>query len=161
METIQQENNAGDHGEMLDDFLSRGGVFKELKEMSDDSMEAVYSVAYNLYEGGKYEEAIKIFQFLCFYDHYCKKYFIGFGACLRMQKKYDKAIQVLGYACALDTSDPQPVMYIGDCLLAAGDTDAAGLAYEAAIDWADDEVQWKNEIAHSKSMLSSITNSKE
>ncbi|MCK5893907.1 MAG: SycD/LcrH family type III secretion system chaperone [Endozoicomonadaceae bacterium] len=156
METVAQDVNSDSREEMLEEFVSRGGLFKDLKDMSDESMEAVYSVAYNLYEAGKYDDAIKVFQFLCFYDHLNKKYFIGLGACLRMQEKYDKAIKVFGCACALDTSDPQAVMYIGDCLLAAGDVEAAALAYEAAIEWAEDGDEWQDEIAHSESMLNSI-----
>ena len=38
--------------DLLADYFSRGGTFKELKNLSDESMEAIYSVAFNLYQGG-------------------------------------------------------------------------------------------------------------
>ncbi|WP_211826479.1 SycD/LcrH family type III secretion system chaperone [Kistimonas asteriae] len=156
METEQQDFSAGDYEGMLSDFLSRGGTFKDLKDMSEDSMEAIYSVAYNLYEGGKYDDAIKVFQFLCFYDHYCKKYFLGLGACLLMQKEYDRAIEVFGYVCAIDTTDPQAMLYIGDCHLAAGDSEAACVAYQAAVDWAGDQAQWQDEKQRAQGILDSL-----
>ena len=51
----------------------------------------------------------------------------------------------LVYVCALDTSDPQAMLYIGDCHLAAGDSEAACVAYQAAVDWAGDQAQWQDE----------------
>ena len=52
--------------DMLMEFFGKGGTFKDLKNMSEDAMEAIYSVAYNLYQGGKYEEARKYSSFSAF-----------------------------------------------------------------------------------------------
>ena len=48
--------------DLLADYFSRGGTFKELKNLSEESMEAIYSVAFGLYQGGRYDEAKKVFQ---------------------------------------------------------------------------------------------------
>lgn len=160
LQNLGELGEIGSEGMMMSDFLSRGGTFKDLKGMSEDSMEAIYSVAYNLYEGGRYDEAFKVFQFLCFFDHYCTKYFLGLGACLLMQKEYDRAIEAFGYVCAIDSTDPQAMRYIGDCHLAAGEPDAACVAYQAVVDWDGDgdQTQWQDEKRRAQGILDSLKN---
>ncbi|USE35287.1 SycD/LcrH family type III secretion system chaperone [Endozoicomonas sp. SCSIO W0465] len=137
-------------------FFGEGGTFKDLKNMSDDAMEAIYSVAYNLYQGGKYEEAKKVFQFLCFYDHFNRKYFLGLGACQQMQKQYDSAIEIFSFATLLDSDDPRPMMYIGDCHLAKGDRENARISYETSIDWAGDSPKYAGDLDRAKNMLENL-----
>ena len=141
---------------MLFKFFGKGGAFKDLNNMSDDAMEAIYSVAYNLYQGGKYEEATKVFQFLCFYDHFNRKYFLGLGACQQMQKQYDNAIEIFSFATILDSDDPRPMMYIGDCHLAKGDKDNARAAYETCIEWAGAGEQYAQDLKRARNMLENL-----
>ena len=142
--------------EMLMDFFGQGGTFKDLKNMSDDAMEAIYSVAYNLYQGGKYEEAQKVFQFLCFYDHFNRKYFMGLGACQQMMKDYGNAIEIFSFATILDSDDPKPMLYIGDCHLAMGGNDEARQAYETAIEWAGENEDFIEDKERAQSMLENL-----
>ena len=58
--------NQGPTAGLLADYFSRGGTFKELKNLSEDSMEAIYSVAFNLYQGGRYDEAKRSSSFSVF-----------------------------------------------------------------------------------------------
>ncbi len=138
------------------DFFGNGGTFKDLKDMSDDAMEAIYSVAYNLYQGGKYLEAQKVFQFLCFYDHFNRKYFLGLGACQQMLKQYDKAIEIFSFTTILDSDDPRPMLYIGDCHMAKGDKDSARIAYETSLEWASDSEEYAQDIERVKIMLENL-----
>lgn len=142
---------------MLADYFGRGGTFKELKNLSDDSMEAIYSVAFNLYQGGRYQEAKKIFQFLCFYDHYQKKYFLGLGACQMMEQDYETAIELFSFASALDTDDPRAMLYIGDCNMALGKPAAAKIAFETAVKWAGDQPEFKDEQLRAENMAASAS----
>ena len=142
--------------EMLMEFFGKGGTFKDLKDMSDDAMEAIYSVAYNLYQGGKYDEAQKVFQFLCFYDHFNRKYFMGLGACQQMMKEYENAIEIFSFATILDSDDPRPMLYIGDCRLAMGSKNEAKIAYEAALEWAGDKEEFAEDKERAQSMLENL-----
>ncbi len=142
--------------DMMIEFFGKGGTFKDLKDMSDDAMEAIYSVAYNLYQGGKYEEAQKVFQFLCFYDHFNRKYFMGLGACQQMMKEYGNAIEVFSFATILDSDDPRPMLYIGDCHLAMGDKEKAQAAYETAIEWAGESDDYEEDKERARSMLENL-----
>lgn len=142
--------------EVLMEFFGKGGTFKDLKNMSDDAMEAIYSVAYNLYQGGKYEEARKVFQFLCFYDHFNRKYFMGLGACQQMMKEYENAIEIFSFATILDSDDPRPMLYIGDCHLAMGNKDEAKTAYETAIEWAGSRDEFAEDKERAQNMLENL-----
>ncbi|WP_257276070.1 hypothetical protein [Endozoicomonas sp. SESOKO4] len=52
-------NETEELDDMLLEFFGKGGTFKDLKNMSDDAMEAIYSVAYNLYQGGEVRRGTK------------------------------------------------------------------------------------------------------
>lgn len=157
MENTANEQLAGIDEGALTDFFSNGGTFQELKNLSDDTMESVYSVAYNLYQNGKYAEATKVFQFLCFYDHYNAKYYLGLGGCRLMQKEYESAIDFFGFAAAMDTDDPRAMLYIGDCHLAMGDDEAAKIAYQTSADWAGSQEEFAEEKQRAQNMLSSLS----
>ena len=153
-EDLNQNNEQVE--EMLMEFFGKGGTFKDLKDMSDDAMEAIYSVAYNLYQGGKYEEAQKVFQFLCFYDHFNRKYFMGLGACQQMMKEYENAIEIFSFATILDSDDPRPMLYIGDCHMAMGNKEEAKIAYETAQEWAGDKEEFAEDKERAQSMLENL-----
>ena len=137
-------------------FFGEGGTFKDLKNISNEAMEAIYSVAYNLYQNGKYGESEKVFRFLCFYDHFSSKYFLGFGACKQMLKQYDSAIETFSIASLLEPDDPRPLMYIGDCHMSKNDREKAKMSYETAIEFAGNDEKYKSDLARVKNMLENI-----
>ena len=152
-----QQNDGEELEDTLLEFFGKGGTFKDLKDMSDDAMEAIYSVAYNLYQGGKYDEAQKVFQFLCFYDHFNRKYFLGLGACQQMMKQYEQAIEIFTFATVLDADDPRPMLYIGDCHLGMGDKEKAKGCYETVIEWGAGQAAYADEIERAESMLENLS----
>jgi type III secretion system low calcium response chaperone LcrH/SycD len=142
--------------ELVETFFETGATFKDLRGLTDETMEAIYSVAYNLYQNGKFEDALKIFQFLCFYDHYNKKYYMGLGACRQMLKQYAEAIDTFTYASILDSSDPTPPLYAADCHLALGNLEAAESGFYAAHEWSGTKEEYKEIKERAKSMLDLI-----
>ena len=46
-----------------------GSTLKQLKGVSNDELEAVYSLAFGYYRTVKFDEALKLFQFLVLFDH--------------------------------------------------------------------------------------------
>lgn len=101
-------------------------------------MESIYAVAYHLYMNKKYDDAMKIFQFLCFYDHYNSKYYLGFGSCLYMQGDYERALDYLGFATILNKDEMTALLYAGKCHLKLNNKEHAMLAFQAVVDWAGD-----------------------
>ena len=109
---------------LVNDYATLG----ELKGISHDELEAVYSLGFNYYKTGRIDDAAKIFQFLVLFDHLNPKYWLGVGAIQQIKKDYDGAVASYGYASFLDLSNPKPQYHAAECFLAKGDKTAAASA---------------------------------
>lgn len=128
---------------ILDRFMTKGGTFKDLKGFTDQEMEAIYGVGYNLLQNGKSDEAEKVFRFLCFFDHLEKKYWLGLGLCRKALKSYAGAVDAFGMAGVLDVKDPRAPMHAAECHIALGNKEAALSGLFAAAEFAGDQVKYK------------------
>ncbi len=108
-----------------------GSTIKELKGISNNELEAVYSLAFNYYRTGKFDEAEKLFNFLALFDHLNQKYWIGVGAVRQVKKDFSGAVQAYGYASFLDLANPKPQLHAAECFLAMGDKRNAASSLEA------------------------------
>ena len=108
-----------------------GSTIKELKGISNNELEAVYSLAFNYYRSGKFDEAEKLFNFLALFDHLNQKYWIGVGAVRQVKKDFSGAVQAYGYASFLDLANPKPQLHAAECFLAMGDKRNAASSLEA------------------------------
>lgn len=114
-------------------FITQGLTFKDLKGISDADMEGIYAVGYNLYNSGKYEDAEKVFQFLCLFDHFNRKYWMGLGSTRQMLKQYSEALECYSLATLLNVNDPMPPLHAASCYLSMGDSEKAKSALRCAI----------------------------
>lgn len=112
-------------------FINDGATLKELKGISNAEMEAVYSLAFNYYRTGKFDDAAKLFNFLAFFDHLNAKYWFGVGAVRQATKNFAQAVQAYAYSSFLDISNPKPQYHAAECFLAMGDKKNAASSLEA------------------------------
>ena len=129
---------------MAERFLVSGGTFKDLKGLTEENMEAIYSVAHNLYQNGKFDEAQKVFQFLCFFDHFQKRHWMGLAACRQMIRNYQGAVEAYSFATMLDVNDPKPPFLAADSHLGMGNYKAAASALHAAIEFSGGKPEYKS-----------------
>ena len=108
-----------------------GSTIRELKGISNNELEAVYSLAFNYYRSGKFDEAEKLFNFLALFDHLNPKFWMGVGAVRQVKKDFSGAVQAYGYASFLDLSNPKPQLHAAECFLAMGDKRNAASSLEA------------------------------
>ncbi|MEM9618034.1 MAG: SycD/LcrH family type III secretion system chaperone [Pseudomonadota bacterium] len=108
-------------------------VLKDAHGLTDSSMEAVYEVAYNEFQANRFEEAHRLFVFLCMFDHLNEKYWMALGACRFGAQNYGAAAAAYGMAGMIDEADPNPPLRAADCYLADGDVDTAIEALDHAI----------------------------
>ena len=145
---ISRDQNPGANLEAiaksLVDAMSQGSSVAETGVLSDEALEAMYAAGYGLYEGRKYEKASKVFQSLCYYNHYEKKYFMGLAGCLQMMKHYEHAISVYSYASLLDCSDPNPPLQAANCHGALGQYKEAISGYAGASHFAGSNPEYKS-----------------
>ena len=129
---------------LVDRFLTQGATFKDIKGLSDQEMEAIYSVAYHLFQNGEIEKAESVFRFLCFFDHLEHKYWLGLGACRKALKKYAEAVDAFGLAGILDVSDPRPAMEAAECHIHLGRRTQAISALNAALQFGADRQEFSS-----------------
>ena len=90
------------------------------KNYSSEDLSVLYSVAYALYQGGDYEEAIRVFQRLASHESLSQRNWMGLGACWQMQKDYQEALKAWAMASILNEQDPIPHLHAAECYLALG-----------------------------------------
>ena len=112
-------------------FIKDGATLKEVKGITNDELEAVYSLGFGYYRTGKFDEAEKLFQFLVLFDHLSSKYWFALGAVQQAKKMFDKAVSSYGYSSFLDLENPKPQFHAAECLLAMGDKGNAASAIMA------------------------------
>ena len=106
-------------------------TLKQLKGVTNAELEAVYSLAFSYYRTGKFEEALKLFQFLVLFDHLNAKYWFGQGAVQQALKDFQNAVVSYGYCSFLKLDNPKPQLHAAECFLALGDKRNAASALEA------------------------------
>jgi len=102
-------------------LLKDGATMKELKGISNEELEAVYSLAFGYYQTGRYDDALKLFQFLVLFDHLNAKFWFGLGAVQQVKKDYKNALASYGYSSFLDIQNPKPQLHSAECFIALGD----------------------------------------
>jgi len=103
--------------QLLLEGLLEGATFREMYDISDETMEAVYAQAYEFYQSGRLDDAESLFRWLCVYDFYNVDYAMGFGAVLQLKKNYAKALDVYGLAYSISRGDARILLYAGQCNL--------------------------------------------
>ena len=102
------------------DLLANGSTLKDIHGYTDQEFDALYALGYNLYNQGKFGEALQAFGFLLMHDQLERKYYKAFGSCLQMLKRYEEAIRNYSMASILDLTDPEPTFHTAECMVALG-----------------------------------------
>ena len=111
--------------------FANGATLKEVQGVTNDELEAVYSLGFGYYRTGRFDDAQKLFEFLVLFDHLNAKYWFALGAVQQAQKNHQKAIASYGYSSFLDLENPKPQFHAAECYLALGDKENALSALES------------------------------
>ena len=125
---MQQQFTKKDLEEAANRFVKDNATLKEVRGITNDELEAVYSLGFGYYSAGRYADAQKLFEFLVLFDHLNNKYWFALGAVQQAQRDYEKAITSYGYSSFLDLENPKPQYHAAECFLAMGDKPNAASA---------------------------------
>ncbi len=110
----------------------------ELKGIRLEEMEAVYALAHDFYQTGRYEDAETLFRFLTMFDHQNEKFWMGYAAVEQVLRHYDRAIAAYAYVCVvLDVHNVKAAYYAAECYLAKGDRTNAQSSIDFVKEYAD------------------------
>ena len=116
--TVSTEEQA--RFERLGELLQSGTTLGELAGMLPEHYEMLYASAHQLYSSGRYEDAEKLFTFLCIRNPREQRFVFGLGACQQVQGKWEEAMTM--YACLVprDIENPVPPFHICECMVGLG-----------------------------------------
>jgi type III secretion system low calcium response chaperone LcrH/SycD len=118
------------------DGLAKGATIGEIAGLSSDALEASYSLAYNLYNTGKYTDAEKLFSALCIYSHNDARFWMGLGGCRQAGNNLEGAIDAYNMATVTGAlSDPGPSVQAGLCYMKLNDHENAAALFDAALEF--------------------------
>lgn len=98
-----------------------GRQFPISSRASEKQFEDTYEKARNLYNSGKFKEALPYFLILKTGDSSNAKYAFAIAACYHMMKEYKKAIEQYVISSVLDPHTPLPFYYSSDCFIRMND----------------------------------------
>ena len=127
---------------LLEAALKKGVMPKTALQLGDDTMEAIYTQAYNLYNQGKYTESSYIFRLLMMLDPITAKYTLGVAACLHRMNDYQNAANIYMLCAALDSTNPLPHFHAADCYLKLKAYELAVFCLNMTISAAKDQPQY-------------------
>jgi type III secretion system low calcium response chaperone LcrH/SycD len=101
--------------------------------MTEQEIEAVYSLGHGFYGSGAYQDAIDIFRFLCMHRHMDARFWFGLGASSQMVADYQTAVAAYRTCAMLDLSNAQVPLRAAECFRALGETENMRQALEAVV----------------------------
>ncbi|MEB5957518.1 type III secretion system translocator chaperone SicA [Escherichia coli] len=145
MSDILNEDGVNDkefdvYSDNLLDAIQNGATLKDIHQVSNDTMQGVYQLAYDFYYHGKLDDAESLFRFLCIYDFYNPEYAMGLAAVYQLKKNYAKAIDFYALAYSLSKDDYRPMLYAGQCNLMLRQTVQARRCFDIVINRCSDSV---------------------
>ncbi len=110
--------------------------FQELREklqalpcvarFNDEQIEIVYGIGYALYQQGKFESAVGLFQVLMMYRPLDSRLMMAFALCCKRLCRFDAAIPAFAASMALNPAEPEAAeaaIHLSECLAALGKPD--------------------------------------
>ncbi|MFC4160053.1 SycD/LcrH family type III secretion system chaperone [Chitinimonas lacunae] len=117
----------------LEELATQAAQLPGAQRFSDEDLELVYGIAYNLYRHGRHDDALRYFAMLTSYRPLETRYLLGLGACQQMLRNYEGAIQAYALAAMVRPEAPEPSLHIAECLVAQAQFAEARTTLEALI----------------------------
>lgn len=109
--------------------LNVGG---DLKPLSLQERETVYSAGYGMYEVGDYEGAADLFTQLILNEPYDLRFWKGLASARQMNREYKAALHAWSIVCLLGGHQPISHFHAAECFLSLGELKDAAKALECA-----------------------------
>jgi len=139
----------------VEDVLN-GKPMYEVAGWSTDQIDALYSAAYNHYQTGAYEEAIKIFKPLLVMNSTDNRVWLGYGAAAQMLKDHEDALKAYGYASLLDPNDPRPFFHAMECHISLKNFEEAKTAGEYVVGITSEKPEHAKILARTQLLLKAL-----
>ncbi len=118
--------------------VMNGVTAGQLANVSEETLESLYALAYGLYSSGNYTDARTAFQALCLLSPKDERFWMGLGGSCQGLERYENAFDAYQMA-AISTSlkNPEPLLYGVQCLLKLNRKEDAIAGLQALLDLGD------------------------
>ena len=111
--------------------LEQGISVADIRGYSEEEIEALYQVAYNLYQQQKHQDAKTVFHCLSIYEHTDARFWLGLGGCCQRLNEFESAINAYSCAALADATNPVYSFHACECYIAMKDWSTAKKAIES------------------------------
>lgn len=133
-----------------------GQTIAQAKGLTRDDLEVLYAYGFAFLANRDAERAEEVFLHLCLIDPLQSKNHYCLGVVRQMQERWDMAIDDFARFCALDATNPEGYLRIGECLTAQGDRTQARQMFDVALREAKKGRGPKNAVAQAELALASL-----
>jgi Flp pilus assembly protein TadD len=116
---------------MLPD-MERGTTLAEIRGMSDDDLEDIYRVAYELCEEESWEDALPVLLYLIAHSPTDSRFQFAVGMCFQQTGQTMAACMAYAQALMLNPKDANSAFRMAESLAELGDLERAAEAFESA-----------------------------
>jgi len=110
----------------LQELREKLHAMPNIARFSDEQVEVVYGIGYALYQQGKFDSAIGLFQVLLVYRPLDARLMMAFALCCKRLCRFDAAIPAFSAALALAPEEPAAAEAASQCGADYGWYDAEG-----------------------------------
>ncbi len=103
----------------------RWQVMKQKMPSDPQQIEALYTLGYQLYQAGRFDDARSVFLFLIFLDGNQVRFIMAYGKTLQQLGRFGEAVASYAMAHALRPTDAQSLLLAAQCMVAQGDAEDA------------------------------------
>ncbi len=135
LQKIIPEAPGGKTWDEIEAGIAKGKTLKEICEVSDERMEALFSEGQDKFEQNYFEDAKNIFASLCLYDQMNPQYWCYLARCCENEDEYKQALTAYQLMTVVTRGiEPLPYLGMGYCSLCLGDKESAREALEIGRD---------------------------
>lgn len=99
------------------DVLKELPSLAERKNLTQQQVQSLHGLGYQLYEAQCYQEAADLFRLLCFFESKTAHLWIALGGAYQHTKHHDNALAAFTMACLLEPHHPEPRFYAAHTLI--------------------------------------------
>lgn len=134
---------------LVDAMLHHGVTPADLRGITPEELEAVYSLTLDELAAGQVDEAFEHASLLVSNDPWDRRHHLVMALCLQQFGLYEAAARSYVHALAFDATDALATYRVGECLLAMGEPAQAREAFEDAVklSWLDTAYEVVREAA--------------
>ncbi len=137
------------------ELMQKGFTLAEIYGITEDELGAVYEMARRDIAVGQVEKAKALFIMLVQISPMEPHFTYGLATAYQIEGDVRMAVRLYSYFLAMDATNPQGYLRLGECLLASGEYKEARDAFQGALNMFTDPVKNYDDREYAKTMMAS------